>query len=572
MKIGIINHFPTDPNAEKVLNLRLERALEDLGYGVSYLSSTFTNKSSISSENNSDNIEDFLNPNVELIIDSHFEIPSFYNVSSLGLLLNPIEFYVNWGTVKHFTNQLTHNNLITSNSKQVEKFFAQFLDKNKLITDVYFYPSLNDILDFRNSQGRKLYYSGINWERYSGKGRHHELLSRLDKSNLIHIYGPKKLGNGVKPWKGYSNYLGESQTFGIDFLKNIQNAGIGLLLNSESHLEDDLFSNRLYEYIAAGVPIISTQSEFLKSKFGDGIFYVEKGMSTQENYLQIIHHMRFINDENNQEFIENRVRKNQSNYLTNFGIKENLSKAFHIINDDKVDKSLFYKELSVYVIVDKYNISEIEQSVVYLQKYFLEVIIIINNKYIDDFDFRSFKKNNVLKLYFYDNQIDWEHITSITSAKFLINLSCGEKLYTKSIPKINNMINSRLYQNIFGITGIRFPGDYSFNQSKPEAVNFISTPIEHCLPSNLIINKHFLTNYFAAHRSLFSNFTIIKNSEKMLNKSNLIFEPMFYVVGKDSYRFDLFEIDKVNHYKAKALNDFSKYFINADENPGPLEY
>lgn len=127
----------------------------------------------------------------------------------------------------------------------------------------------------RKHSDRKLFYVGINLERKLKNMRYGKLLEQLDKTDLIDIYGPKKVFGHKNLWAGFKCYKGEIPFDGRSVLEKINKAGICLAFNSPMHNEADAVSNRTYEAAAAGALIISDENKFVRQFFGDSVFYID---------------------------------------------------------------------------------------------------------------------------------------------------------------------------------------------------------------------------------------------------------------------------------------------------------
>jgi spore maturation protein CgeB len=128
-----------------------------------------------------------------------------------------------------------------------------------------------------------------------------ELLKKMDETEIVNIYGPKR------SWEGFKSYIGEIAFDGESVIHQINKCGICLVLSSAAHIEDAVCSNRLFEGLAAGVPIISDKNPFIQSWFGDNIFYIDNLSSPDVALAQVINHITFFkeNPENTLEKMKN---------------------------------------------------------------------------------------------------------------------------------------------------------------------------------------------------------------------------------------------------------------------------
>lgn len=143
---------------------------------------------------------------------------------------------------------------------------------------------------------RKLFYVGVNFERALDKMRYGTLLSELDQTGDLEIYGPKKVYGRNNLWAGFDSYCGEIPFDGKSIIKKISQAGICLALNSPMHNDADAVSNRTYEAAAAGAVIISDENDFVRKYFGDSVFYLERGLSEEDTSERIKELLAWINN------------------------------------------------------------------------------------------------------------------------------------------------------------------------------------------------------------------------------------------------------------------------------------
>lgn len=142
---------------------------------------------------------------------------------------------------------------------------------------------------------RKIFYAGINFERVLQNMRYGELLKKLDETNELEIYGPKKVYGRKNMWTGFRSYKGEIPFDGYSIIKKINQAGVCLALNSPMHNDANAVSNRTFEAAAAGAVIISDDNAFVRRMFGDSVFYIDRQISEEEASDKIIRYLEWIN-------------------------------------------------------------------------------------------------------------------------------------------------------------------------------------------------------------------------------------------------------------------------------------
>jgi hypothetical protein len=243
MKIGVIRYFPGEKVAENENVLRIKESLESLGH-------TFFEIDVFGNSLEKNTVE------LDVIFNLHFQYPKSTLTPQISFLWNPTEFYYSWGFKGSILNELSRDFFVSSGSEDLFTMIKNNRpNKNAIIGQVNHTISgpWHKPLEIDN---RKLFYVGINWERASGKpGRYEELLTKLSKDQVLDIYGPKKI-QGIKPWGKQYNYLGEIEFDGYSLVNRLRETGCALVLSSKSHIKSGILTNRFFEGLKAGVPIV----------------------------------------------------------------------------------------------------------------------------------------------------------------------------------------------------------------------------------------------------------------------------------------------------------------------------
>jgi hypothetical protein len=222
----------------------------------------------------------------DFVISLHFESPRLYDIFSYVALWNPPEFYHMFGYPKTSERLVSHNDVLSCHSDMADDHalnlfqgFGRYLPKP---LPTLFHSLSQPYLEPQVSEDSRLFYIGINWERITGeKGRHHDLLERLDDEDLIHIYGPEEF-LGVQPWRGFKNYKGEIPFDGRSVLPAISAAGICLAFSAAAHQRSGIMSNRLFEGLAAGAVIIANPHSFIDKYFADCVYVIDDQVDSAE--------------------------------------------------------------------------------------------------------------------------------------------------------------------------------------------------------------------------------------------------------------------------------------------------
>lgn len=236
---------------------------------------------------------------VDFVINLHFETPKCYDIFSFVALWNPLQFFHVWGYRKFTSHLLTHDDFLSCSSTWADAHLRRCVSNDPMRDGPHFrlYHSLSGPLFDPTTGDKKLFYTGINWERVGKKSeRYQGLLKLLDKTGDLRIYGPKTF-HGVDVWAGYKSYVGPVPFDGVSIVRKINKAGISLVLSSEAHKQSELMSSRLFESLAAGVVIICDENPFARRFFGDTLLYTDTSLPADETYAQVQSHIDWIKSE-----------------------------------------------------------------------------------------------------------------------------------------------------------------------------------------------------------------------------------------------------------------------------------
>lgn len=280
MRLSYLLPWPDQFSAEKEFSFRLESVLKDLGHELV-----------IVREIDFDNTEIAERKNIygEILLLPHFTISPKEGVVNIQLLWNSPKtvFEFRYG----ITNVAASDFLLSGGSVAVDKFFRELTGK-KILGELH--PSVPN-LEFKNQvqHGCKMFYSGINWERITGNpSRYGELLKKLDRANLIDIYGPRKL-RGINVWEGFSNYKGEIEMDGNRLIEVANTYGVTLALLNEQHLRWGLPSIRLAEAFRAKNVVLTSEYPLLDF-LGDSVFRIPVDVTLEEQKFFIGEKLNWI--------------------------------------------------------------------------------------------------------------------------------------------------------------------------------------------------------------------------------------------------------------------------------------
>jgi hypothetical protein len=231
---------------------------------------------------------------VDFTINLHFASPKNYDGYSYVALWNPIKFYFDWQYKRFSVNLLTHHDFISCKSQPADDQITRMIalnESNHLPPQATInHTNCGPYHKFEDSPRDKIFYCGINWDKFGGKKSRFSTLFRiLDKKNILKIYGPEKLSGGIIPWEGFVSYEGSIPFDGTSTFSTISKSLLGLALSHEAHIESEIASSRLFELIAGGSLPICDKNPFFQKFFGDRVLYV-KGETDEEKAEEIIKH------------------------------------------------------------------------------------------------------------------------------------------------------------------------------------------------------------------------------------------------------------------------------------------
>jgi len=259
--IAFYTPFINARNAELEMLRRLENICNEnnIGFFVLYNDNIIQN-----AELKGIHIDEIDTSYILFCISLHFLSPKTTNHFTLLALWNPIQFY----SQKALENAYKMDGYLSAHSDYVDTFIKSKSNKP-------FFGHLNTstngpILDLTFGE-YKCFYAGMNWKISEDSLRKHiyHLIKFLDNSQILLCYGLKE------SWKHYKTYQGELPFNGTSIIHKIHQCGICLVLSSTLHIDEGICSCRIFEGLAAGVPIIADKNPFFEKWFGDNIFYID---------------------------------------------------------------------------------------------------------------------------------------------------------------------------------------------------------------------------------------------------------------------------------------------------------
>ena len=276
------------------------------------------------------------------VIGIHHNCKKKSKHTTILTLWNPVPFMV-----PCFKNILGFDGYLSAFSPIIDQFIYSITSENKIYGNLstslpccILHP-VNDI-----NTNTNMFYIGTNWQntdldtkfQKETRGSVINLLSKLDNMDIVNIFGPRKFGK-IIPWNGFKSYKGEIPFDGISVIKQIRDCGICLVLSTTQHIRNEICSMRIFEGIAAGVPIICDKNPFFETWFGDNVFYLE-GNTPEEQSLSIQRHIEYI--KSNHEIVYEKIKKCREIFYQHFSFDVQFANIINNIRGENIIKIKSY--------------------------------------------------------------------------------------------------------------------------------------------------------------------------------------------------------------------------------------
>lgn len=273
----IINPFIEYKNAEKELIIRISLYCKEKN--IDFI--VVNDKGYVTLEDHklfNLNIKSFPVNKKITVISVHYVSKKISDHFTLLTNWNPVSFMVSF-----CKNIISYDGYLSSYSEPIDSFVSCINDNDKFCGYLNTSLPISLLEEIEIIDNPRIFYIGTNWDLKSNHATHseqdtrskiREFLKVLDTKDMINIYGPKEY-YGFFPWKGYNTYSGEIDFDGFSVIKKIKETGICLALSTKQHIRSKVCSMRIFEGIAAGVPIICDKNPFFIKYFGDNLFYID---------------------------------------------------------------------------------------------------------------------------------------------------------------------------------------------------------------------------------------------------------------------------------------------------------
>ena len=142
---------------------------------------------------------------------------------------------------------------------------------------------------YQELEPKRLFYCGSNWDKTRKGMEYRQLFTLLDESKEVDIYGPSNAWQFLN-----NNYRGSLPFDGTSLMRKMQEAGIVLILHSDSHIKGNSPTGRIFEAAAASCVIISDLHPFVMKEFGDSVLYVDQTQDPSALMKQIESRLEWI--------------------------------------------------------------------------------------------------------------------------------------------------------------------------------------------------------------------------------------------------------------------------------------
>lgn len=214
-----------------------------------------------------------------------------------------------WNPVLFITsnclNIRSYDGYLSSYSESIDSFGSCINDNDKFCGYLNTSLPISLLEEIEIIDNPRIFYIGTNWDLLEVnknsqniiRGKIREFLKILDTRDMINIYGPEKIKKKYT-WEGYNTYSGEIDFDGFSVIKKIKETGICLALSTQQHIRSKVCSMRIFEGIAAGVPIICDKNPFFIKYFGDNVFYIDL-INIEDDIIKIEEYIDYFKNNKN---------------------------------------------------------------------------------------------------------------------------------------------------------------------------------------------------------------------------------------------------------------------------------
>jgi hypothetical protein len=160
--------------------------------------------------------------------------------------------------------------------------------KNKPFHYTSFYPTVHHV-PYKEVVLKNLVTMIPVWSNRLNDKKFRSFYKLLSRDGLVSFYGINKNDTMIK-----RGYVGPIAFDGCSVIDVLQKHGVVLVLHSDIHNQEGLPTSRIFEASAASAVIISDENPFVRTHFGDCVFYIDTSLTASDIDRQVRKHMKFI--------------------------------------------------------------------------------------------------------------------------------------------------------------------------------------------------------------------------------------------------------------------------------------
>lgn len=187
-----------------------------------------------------------------------------------------------------FETHLASTNAVLTSAKELSIFETIFLNLKKPFNGIRILP-LVPRFDNIPAEAKSIFWGGVGWDSYRSSVKYKEFIKLISKNIPIKVYG-----DFLKFTYLDQNVYGGSVPPGIDNINAIRENGIYLLTHTDTHIESETPSLRIFEAVAANSVVISDMHPFAIENFGDSFLYFDQNADAETMYKQVKAHFDWI--------------------------------------------------------------------------------------------------------------------------------------------------------------------------------------------------------------------------------------------------------------------------------------
>lgn len=251
-----------------------------------------------------------------------------------------------WNPVSFITpnclNIRSYDGYLSSYSESIDSFVSCINDNDKICGYLNTSLPISLLEEIEIIDNPRIFYIGTNWDLLEVnkdsqnivRGKIREFLKILDTRDMINIYGPEKIKQ-IYTWKDYNTYSGEIDFDGFSVIKKIKETGICLALSTKQHIRSKVCSMRIFEGIAAGVPIICDKNPFFIKYFGDNLFYIDL-INIEDDIIKIEEYIDYF--KNNKNDVLKKINTCREIFIKKFSFDVQIANIINKIRKEDVIK------------------------------------------------------------------------------------------------------------------------------------------------------------------------------------------------------------------------------------------